>query len=63
MGCVSYAGQNIFYVGSVAQIYFCVGQTFLRGSKTFGLGLFVGQNFLGGSNSYCSGQFLGVILK
>ena len=45
-----------FYVG-------CVGQTFLRGSKIFCVGLFVGQNFLRGSNNFCSGQFLGVSLK
>ena len=31
MGCVGYVGQNIFYVGCVGQIHFCVGQTFLRG--------------------------------
>ena len=37
VGCVGYEGQNIFYVshnfyvGCMGQIYFCVGQNFLRG--------------------------------
>ena len=40
-GCVGYVGQSIFYVGHnfyvgcVGQIYFCVGQMFLRGSQFF----------------------------
>ena len=39
VGCVGHIGQNIFYVGRnfymgcVGQLYFCVGQNFLRGSK------------------------------
>ena len=39
--CVGYVGLNIFYVGHnfyvsfVSQIYFCVGQNFLRGSISY----------------------------
>ena len=56
VGWVGYMGQNIFYVrhnfyvGCVGQIYFCVGQNFLRGS-------------LRGSKIYAWIKFLEVVLK
>ena len=47
-GSKFYVGHNS-YVGCVGQIYFFVGQFFLRGSKSFCLDLCVGQIFLRGS--------------
>ena len=38
-GLTFYVGHN-FYVGCVGQIYFCVGQFFLRVSKIFALSNF-----------------------
>ena len=58
VGCMSYVGQNTFYVGNnfyvgcLGQIYFCVDQIFFRGSKFFCVDLCMGQNFLRGSKIF-----------
>ena len=65
VGCVGDVGLNIFYVGHnfyvgcVGQIYFCVGQSFLRGSiflceSTF---LYELKRFCEGP-SFCVGQWV-----
>ena len=50
-GSTFYVGHD-FYVDYVSQIYFCVGQFFLRGSKFVYLGLYMGQNVLHGSKFF-----------
>ena len=50
MGCVSYVGQNIFYVGHnfyvgcVGQKYFCMGQDLLQEFKVFWVDQFYFRN-------------------
>ena len=52
VGGVGYMGKIIFYVGHnfylgcVGQMYFCVGQNFLREFKFFGSKFFRGSTFL-----------------
>ena len=56
VGCVSYVGQNIFYVGHNFYVG-CVGQIFLCGSKWFCVGLCLDQNFLRGSKIFALVNF------